>query len=542
VATLLLETTSYQQEAEDDDDDEEEDDQNNEEVHHRQQPQRQQQRQVLSIDFRTEIALSLLEKLLKVVPERSFTLFTSEKNKRKIDAKKKRRPDHPIGTFQLLSNLVVAETQGRRDNDDDDDDALQEEQASKQKKVLSMMQSLLAAYEPAHQVYIIDELIQNCPHQGFECKLFDMLRPLVSRSDSPDVLWKYLDKVVDDLSDHVVEAGDKCQLIEVESLIDKVEIYVSLMTMLQLWLMVHFESPRVDMSILFSFNRALKASLQRWSQDSSVLPPDDYYRLYLLESVLEQVLQLEDNVKSEPVTASYPVMGPEPPPPRAETPPSLGDRAQTPTMGVFSAARSPPRSSNNTPTGRSSRSLSPTMSSTPSISSRSPPKSRQRLSPHGNLMTPHLQDQVPSPEQGVLDESRKRTGRRHAPSGGNSIELGLSCTRLGTARSPPRHANSSSSATASVRSSRSSSPTLPVPPTVPSRSPPEHRPRSNTNSPLVSHSAVTRGAASSASNQELRVMASSPTDSRPLSRGSLHIPNSSRNTGTDRSFHSTRSE
>lgn len=404
VAILLLDTTSATRDEEvgEEDDGMELDDAEHITPMKRQQPKPDHQ---LSLAFRTDLAIFLLEKLLKFVPKRSLTLFDADKISRK-DALKRRRPDHPIGTFQLLSNLVVAEACSQQQP--------HEEHAVLQKKVLSLMNALLAIYEPAHQVYIIDELIQNCPHQGFECKLFDMLRPLVSRYDSPDVLWKYLDKVVDDISDHVVEAGETCQLIEVDTLIDKVEIYVSLMTMLQLWLMVHFESPRVDMSILFSFSRALKASLQRWSQMSTDLPPDDYYRLYLLDSVLDQVLQLEESVKPK----KQPIIGPAPPPEptygvesmiarmgseqRSETPTSQGYRAQTPTMGVpasGTSARSPPR---NTPSNRSSRSSTPTMSTT-STSSRS--KSQYQLNNSSNLMAPLLNDQNASSE----------TKQRHEP-------------------------------------------------------------------------------------------------------------------------------
>jgi hypothetical protein len=237
--------------------------------------------------FLEYLPLSLLTNLFQIVPEKSLPAVSSTSAK----------PDAPYETFQLLSNRLVIQ---KRDRDRVSKDQELESKA-RSERIVVLMKSLLARYQSVNQVKIIRKLVHDCPHPVLQAKFIDLLRPVIFDEEASDALWTYINSFVKDLVSH----GDKDSdtLVNVDDLVQKVEIYVGAITMIQLWCMVKGKLPkRIKGHSLGSFYKILTKMLESWLNDS--VPPDDYYRLYLLEGALQQVIRIREAARRSKSSAS----------------------------------------------------------------------------------------------------------------------------------------------------------------------------------------------------------------------------------------------
>lgn len=221
------------------------------------------------------LPIKLLETLCDLVPEKSLPATGSTS----------RKPDSPFETFQLLSNrLVVRKVNGEEAATKDQE----LESKRRTEKIVGLMKSLLSKYQSINQVKIIKKLVHDCPHPGLQAKFMDLLRPVIFDEEAHDAFWTYINSFIQDLLGHMDEEHEN--LLEVDDLVEKVEIYVGAVTMIQLWVMVKGRLPkRTEGHSLGHFYHILETMIKRWMSDSLSMPPDDYYRLYLLEGSLLQV-------------------------------------------------------------------------------------------------------------------------------------------------------------------------------------------------------------------------------------------------------------
>jgi hypothetical protein len=234
------------------------------------------------------LPLSLLDNLLRVIPDMS--LPPSQTNSKK--------PDSPLETFQQLSNRIMV----YREDDDEEEDRNKRELESQKntETIVNLMKMLLSRYQPVNQVKIIRKLVHDCPHPGLQAKFMDLLRAVIFLPQAYEALWSYIGNFVKDLVGHMDMEQEV--LIHVDRLVQKVEIYVGAITMIQLWCMVKSKLPKkIRGQSLRDFDKVLKIMLGRWMTDK---PPDDYYRLFLLDGALQQVLRILDEGRKKKLDSS----------------------------------------------------------------------------------------------------------------------------------------------------------------------------------------------------------------------------------------------
>ena len=238
------------------------------------------------------LPLSLLEKLVRVVPKQSLPLTKTNS----------KLPDSPYVTFQHLSNRLLVRQRGTGSGESDIDDdvavdntiGVRTQKQTSNEPVVSLMKSLLNVYQPVNQVKMIRRLVHDSPYPGLQALFIDFLRSLIFDEAAAEPLWTYIGSFMKDMTAHVdIEKGI---LREVDTLVQKVEIYVAASTMIQLWCMVKHRLPRkIKGRMLHEFFDILQSTLSRWLSDTMAMPPDEYYRLYLLEGALQQVIRVLDD-------------------------------------------------------------------------------------------------------------------------------------------------------------------------------------------------------------------------------------------------------
>jgi hypothetical protein len=165
------------------------------------------------------------------------------------------------------------------------------ESDSRSGRTVGLMKSLLTRYQPENQVKIVRKLVHDCPHPGLQAKLIDLLRPVIFEEAAADALWTYVHSFVKDLLAYVDKENDT--LVETNDLVQKMEVYVGAITMIQVWCMRKGKLPKkIKGKALGNFYKILKKMLAYWISDSLAMPPNDYYRLYLLEGALEQLMRI----------------------------------------------------------------------------------------------------------------------------------------------------------------------------------------------------------------------------------------------------------
>lgn len=235
--------------------------------------------------FLDSIPLLLLDNLIKFVPEKSLPTVSSAATT--IDA--------PYETFQLLSNRMMVKPPKKSKLCKKQ---VELESKARSERIVGLMKSLLSRYPSINQIKIVRKLVHDCPHPGLQAKFMDLLRPVVFEEECAEALWSYIGSFIKDLEGHVAKHRD--ELFNINDLINKVELYVGAITMIQLWCMVKGKLPKkIKGSPLGKFYKILKRSIAAWMSDQNTMPPDEYYRLYLLEGALHQVVQTLDAARQK---------------------------------------------------------------------------------------------------------------------------------------------------------------------------------------------------------------------------------------------------
>jgi hypothetical protein len=228
-------------------------------------------------DDHSHAGLELLQHLLSILPSQSLVEWQAV-------------PTNPIGTIQLLCNhLVLASQQRRRESQQ-----LQQKQFAIGVLSANLMQSLVERYVPVSQVEMIDHLLQDCPYPGLQPKLLDLLRPLVRDSSCCPELWSLVQtRYLQDMLEQHVTTGQNArrqQVSGLNDLLDKVEIYVSATSLVELHWMLWGSWPiGVEVSTFDTMLKAISSTTAEQTNDDE--RPPEFHRLFLLQSTLEQVVE-----------------------------------------------------------------------------------------------------------------------------------------------------------------------------------------------------------------------------------------------------------
>lgn len=217
--------------------------------------------------------LELLQHLLLILPPRSLVEWQGV-------------PTNPIGTIQLLCNyLVLASQQQTRSS--------KQEQTNFDIVALSanLMQRLVERYVPISQVEILDHLLQRCPYSGLQPKLLDLLRPLVRDPSSCPELWSLVQsRYLKEMLEQHVATGQQRPVRGLDQLLDKVEIYVSATSLVQLhWMLWGTWPVGVEVCTFERMLEAVSSTIVDWTNEKE--RPFKFHRLFLLESTLQQVVE-----------------------------------------------------------------------------------------------------------------------------------------------------------------------------------------------------------------------------------------------------------
>jgi hypothetical protein len=236
------------------------------------------------------LGFQLLDTLLRIVPDQSLRTPLQAVAESSIQA-----VDSPIGTLQLISNRIVASAADGKHSVN----KARHEPLPDATREFELMKELVGKYQPVHQVAIVRELVEYCPHPGLKPKLLDILRVCVSWGNETKGLshvWSYLDTLVDNLQENVDVSNPSGPVLrDVTTLIDGVEVYVSALSLVHLWVLLKKKGLGIDnlSSRLTSIHVAVKATLTRWSNDDCTdTLPQQHFRLHLLESSLENTLDV----------------------------------------------------------------------------------------------------------------------------------------------------------------------------------------------------------------------------------------------------------
>lgn len=236
--------------------------------------------------FLEKMPAIFLENLLNAVPEKSLPTVSS--TSQDVDA--------PYETFQLLSNRMLVKPARKHTTRSARDIKLESKMRSE--VIVGTMKRLLLRYQLVNQIKIVRKIVHDCPHPGLQAKFMDLLRPIVFEEECYVPLWSYVGSYLKLLGDYVLE--ESVELVHTSDLINKVEVYVGAITMVQLWCLVKGKLPKkIKGRSLGKFYKVLKASLSRWMGEEGSMPPNEYYRLYLLEGALQQLMHTLDAARQK---------------------------------------------------------------------------------------------------------------------------------------------------------------------------------------------------------------------------------------------------
>ena len=256
--------------------------------------------------------ISLLHALLPILPQQSlivshsFSLMEGASNETASgppNTSRPRPPDHPVGTFQLLLNTLVAATTTTNSQE--------QPQLPRPMVLFQLCKDLLSKYTPTSQLTIVwDHLLPTCPHPGLKPKLLDMLRPLMAASDNTICtrLRQELETILTrDLGQFVVVSNGKLEFQNVPELIDQCEFFVAVCGLVQLGWRNHptddAKHPRniplqpstklsSNLPTLSDFGQALREHLETWNKQPTNDVPDEFFRLDLLVMAIQLILDV----------------------------------------------------------------------------------------------------------------------------------------------------------------------------------------------------------------------------------------------------------
>jgi hypothetical protein len=229
------------------------------------------------------LSMDILQSLLLIVPDQSLSLASILAN----DESFHKRPDAPMEVIQMMSDRMMAppakyhgETERRRHAE----------------HIVGLIRALLDRYVPRCQVQMVKKLVHDCPNPGLQARFLDLLRSLLFEDDCQEPLTSLLNHQVDQLCQQHIDQNSK-QLVNVEDLIENVEVYASTIGLIQKWSMGRGDNrgPSTgDLKLRDKFwevHTALQQLFDRWSSDHhNINPPDNHFRLFLLDSALSLTL------------------------------------------------------------------------------------------------------------------------------------------------------------------------------------------------------------------------------------------------------------
>jgi hypothetical protein len=234
------------------------------------------------------LGFQLLDTLLHIVPNQALTAPTH------YASESSRAPDSPIGTLQLVSNRIVASASAAANRK-------VSQSLPDATRAFQLMKELVGKYKACDQVAIVRQLVHDCPHPGLKPKFLDILRVFVSWGDETEGLsdvWSYLDTLVQNLQESIDTTNPSSGpvLRDATTLIDGVEVYVSALSLMHLWILVKKTALGIHnlSSRLSSIHVAVKTTLSRWADDdcAAMPPPEQHFRLHLLESSLQNTIDV----------------------------------------------------------------------------------------------------------------------------------------------------------------------------------------------------------------------------------------------------------
>lgn len=227
----------------------------------------------------------LLQHLLSLVPPASLATPSPK------------RPNNPQGTFQLLSNRIVADAASKQDGSSSISLLPNGAQA------FQLMKGLLAKYQPRDQVRIVRQLHEQCPHQGLKPKIVDLFRDIVNWNDSKALAmaWSFLQSRIQSLEeDYVVVRSNRddddgssshATIANPQNLIMEAEDFVAVIGLLRLWYMIRKTPTGVpNLETRLSIVQQAVVHAMSTHHQSSL----DIFRLGLLESAIQLLLDSPD--------------------------------------------------------------------------------------------------------------------------------------------------------------------------------------------------------------------------------------------------------
>jgi len=257
------------------------------------------------------IGYRLLDGLLKATPNASLCLYGSLSSLLRPSSS---RPDCPVGTFQLLSNRIVstsASSSPETPTTASPGNSFEPEPPRLPNGAVAyrFMQRLLAKYKPRYQVLLVKRLVSDCPHPGLRPKLFDLLRSYIHYNDECQeaigAVWDYVNAFLIELESHL-DAGrgtvdrpagapsSAFRVRDADQLVDATELYMSAISLLELWLMIKRTRPEIpDLSKrLDAIRTVLEGAMRQWATTANSAcspPPEQHFRLNVLKMTLDQV-------------------------------------------------------------------------------------------------------------------------------------------------------------------------------------------------------------------------------------------------------------
>jgi hypothetical protein len=241
-----------------------------------------------------EPSLTFLQSLLQCVPVCSLTIKNLAILK---DNTPHERPELPLEIIQVLSDqmVMVSQVNGHKTSDN---------QAQRRKHVAhiaSLVTGVLHRYQPSDQVVLLDKLVHDCPNPGLQARYLDLLRPLLSDTTCHALILDLLKRQVDKLLLHM-NLRPNPKLSDIDGLIENAEVFVSTVSLIQRFCMAnHAEQPPIFLDAerlesLRLFHEALVQQNNNWISGEPNNAPEHFYRLYLLQDMLQNVLNLQKKI------------------------------------------------------------------------------------------------------------------------------------------------------------------------------------------------------------------------------------------------------
>lgn len=217
----------------------------------------------------------LLQRLLSMIPDASLAPPSSQ------------RPNHPKGTFQLLSNRMVADAASKQTSGTVISPLPNGSQA------FQLMKALLAKYPPKDQVPIVQQLHKECPHQGLKPKIVDLLRDMVNWNDlkALTMAWSFLQSCIQNLEEKYVRTNKHGihEMANLEDLVMEAEDFVAVVGLVRLWYMIRKTPTGVP-----NLEARLLIIKQATSHAVSTHGTLDIFRLGLLDCAIQMLLDSID--------------------------------------------------------------------------------------------------------------------------------------------------------------------------------------------------------------------------------------------------------